>query len=39
LPRATRSLHIFHGVGHSPNITVPQKLAEVLAQFVEAAIA
>jgi pimeloyl-ACP methyl ester carboxylesterase len=39
LPPATRSLHIFHGVGHSPNITVPQKLAEVLAQFVEAAIA
>jgi pimeloyl-ACP methyl ester carboxylesterase len=34
LPEATRSLHIFHGVGHSPNITVPGKLAEVLDQFV-----
>jgi len=34
LPEATRGLHIFHGVGHSPNITVPDKLAEVLDQFV-----
>ena len=36
LPEATRALHIFHGVGHSPNITVPDKLAEVLDHFVTA---
>jgi len=34
LPEETRSLHIFHGVGHSPNITIPGKVAEVLVQFV-----
>jgi pimeloyl-ACP methyl ester carboxylesterase len=34
LPEATRGLHIFHSVGHSPNITVPDNLAEVLDQFV-----
>jgi len=34
LPEETRLLHIFHGVGHSPNITAPDKFAEVLDQFV-----
>lgn len=34
LPEESRSLHVFHGVGHSPNITVPDRFAEVLVQFV-----
>ena len=34
LPAATRSLQIFHGVGHSPNVGVPAQLAIVLDQFI-----
>ena len=35
LPEASRSLHIFHGVGHSPNVEIPQRLAGLLTRFVE----
>ena len=35
LPEASRSLHIFHGVGHSPNVAVPAELARLLTGFVE----
>lgn len=34
LPAARRSLHVFHRVGHSPNIDTPLALAEVLTRFV-----
>jgi branched-chain amino acid transport system permease protein len=34
LPAATRSLQIFHGVGHSPNVGVPAELASVLDRFI-----
>ena len=33
LPPETRSLHIFHGVGHSPNVAVPEAMAGLLARF------
>jgi hypothetical protein len=36
LPEASRSLHIFHGIGHSPNVAVPRELASVLDQFIRA---
>lgn len=38
LPAATRSLQIFHGVGHSPNVGVPGELAAVLDRFVAEAV-
>jgi branched-chain amino acid transport system permease protein len=34
LPTAQRSLHIYHGVGHSPNVEVPVELAALLGTFV-----
>lgn len=34
LPEARRYLHMFHRVGHSPNIDTPRALAEVLTRFV-----
>lgn len=34
LPVATRSLQIFHGVGHSPNVGIPAELAVVLDRFI-----
>ena len=34
LPEDTRSLHMFHGIGHSPNVEVPQELAGVLDRFI-----
>ena len=34
LPPETRSLHIFHGVGHSPNVAIPEAMAGLLARFV-----
>ena len=37
LPEGIRSLHIFHGIGHSPNVEVPQRLAGLLTRFVEEA--
>ena len=37
LPEEIRSLHIFHGIGHSPNVETPQRLAGLLTRFVEEA--
>lgn len=34
LPEMTRSLHIYHGVGHSPNVEVPESFAGLLGRFV-----
>ena len=34
LPAQQRSLHIYHGVGHSPNVELPGDLAALLATFV-----
>jgi 3-oxoadipate enol-lactonase len=34
LPRGS-SLHVWHGVGHSPNVEVPGRFAGVLRRFVE----
>lgn len=33
LPEARRHLHIFHGIGHSPNVEVPKRLAGLLTRF------
>jgi pimeloyl-ACP methyl ester carboxylesterase len=30
-----RFLHIYHGVGHSPNVEIAQELAALLSAFVE----
>lgn len=35
LPAERRFLHIYHGVGHSPNVEVPQELATLLRSFVD----
>ena len=35
LPEDSRHLHIFHGIGHSPNVEIPQRLAGLLTRFVE----
>ena len=35
LPEESRHLHIFHGIGHSPNVETPQRLAGLLTRFVE----
>jgi pimeloyl-ACP methyl ester carboxylesterase len=35
LPAERRFLHIYHGVGHSPNVEVPQELAALLRAFVD----
>ena len=32
-------LHVWHGIGHSPNLDCPQALAAVLQQFVEVTVA
>ncbi len=34
MPPEVRHLHVFHGVGHSPNVAVPAEFAELLAKFV-----
>lgn len=34
LPEATRYLHIFHRVGHSPNIDLPSEMATLLTEWV-----
>ena len=34
LPEESRHLHIFHGIGHSPNVEVPARFAGLLARFV-----
>ena len=33
LPEQSRHLHIFHGIGHSPNVEVPKRLAGLLTRF------
>ncbi len=33
LPEGNRSLHVFHGIGHSPNVEVPARLAGLLTRF------
>ena len=33
LPDGNRHLHIFHGIGHSPNVEVPARLAGLLTRF------
>ena len=35
LPENYRHLHIYHGIGHSPNVEIPQRLAGLLTRFVE----
>jgi pimeloyl-ACP methyl ester carboxylesterase len=34
LPAATRSLHIFHSVGHSPNVELAERFAGTLKRFI-----
>ena len=34
LPENTRSLHMFHGIGHSPNVDVPSEMAALLDRFI-----
>ena len=34
LPEANRHLHMYHGIGHSPNVEVPGSFAALLAGFV-----
>lgn len=33
LPEDNRHLHVFHGIGHSPNVEVPSRLAGLLTRF------
>ncbi len=33
LPEKDRHLHVFHGIGHSPNVEVPARLAGLLTRF------
>jgi pimeloyl-ACP methyl ester carboxylesterase len=35
LPESNRHLHMFHGIGHSPNVEVPGRLAGLLTRFAE----
>lgn len=35
LPEESRSLHIFHGIGHSPNVATPDAFAQLLGRFTE----
>jgi pimeloyl-ACP methyl ester carboxylesterase len=35
LPAARRFLHLYHGVGHSPNVEVAPELARLLSAFVD----
>ena len=35
LPEDLRHLHIFYGIGHSPNVEVPRRFAGLLTGFVE----
>ena len=34
LPENSRSLHIYHGIGHSPNVELSESLAGLLGRFV-----
>ncbi len=33
LPQEDRHLHVFHGIGHSPNVEIPGRLAGLLTRF------
>ena len=33
LPEENRHLHVFHGIGHSPNVEVPARLSGLLTRF------
>ena len=35
LPPENRHLHVFHGIGHSPNVEVPSRLAGLLTRFAD----
>ena len=35
LSEESRSLHIYHGIGHSPNVESPERFARLLTRFVE----
>ncbi|MSQ26933.1 MAG: alpha/beta hydrolase [Dehalococcoidia bacterium] len=37
LPPASRALHVFHGVGHSPNVDATDGFVEVIERFMEGA--
>lgn len=37
LPKEVRHLHVFHGVDHSPNGVIPERLTGVLLRFMETA--
>lgn len=34
LPKEIRSLHIYHGIGHSPNVEVPESFVGLLVRFI-----
>jgi pimeloyl-ACP methyl ester carboxylesterase len=34
LPEEARHLHIYHGIGHSPNVEVPASFSHLLARFI-----
>ncbi len=34
LPEGLRHLHIFHGIGHSPNVAVPDEFAGLVGRFI-----
>ena len=34
LPQELRHLHIFHGIGHSPNVAVPDEFAGLVGRFI-----
>ena len=35
LPEAVRHLQIYHGYGHSPNVEIPRRLANLFEQFID----
>ena len=34
LPEEIRHLHVYHGIGHSPNVEVPASFAHLMARFI-----
>ena len=34
LPKENRSLHIYHGIGHSPNVEAPESFVGLLGRFI-----
>ena len=35
LPEGQRHLHVYHGIGHSPNVEVPSSVARIIEQFCQ----